>query len=114
MAISFNAIGQTHVSFSAAETAQAGAVCKLAANATVDACAAGESFCGVVADVRGGVAAVTMAGYVELKYTGTAPTVGYQTLAADGAGGVKTVTTGGRSLLVVTVDSTNETVGIFL
>lgn len=114
MEISFNAIGQVHVSFAAAESAQAGQVCKLTVNATVGACAAGDSFCGVVTDVRGGVAAVTTAGYVELKYTGTAPAVGYQALAADGAGGVKTVTTGGRSLLVVMVDSTNETVGVFL
>lgn len=114
MAISFNAIGQTHVSFAAASSAKAGQVCKMTANATVGACAAGESFCGVVTDVRGGVAAVTTAGYAELKYTGTAPSVGYQTLAADGAGGVKTATTGGRSLLVVQVDSANETVGVFL
>ncbi len=114
MAISFNAIGQSHVSFSAAESAKAGQVCKLTANGTVGACAEGESFCGVVTDVRGGVAAVTMSGFVELPYTGTAPAVGYQTLAADSAGGVKTVTTGGRSLLVVQVDSANGTVGVFL
>lgn len=114
MAISFNAIGEAHVSFSAAESAEAGKVCKLTANGTVGACAAGESFCGVVTDVRAGVAAVKMAGYTELPYSGTAPSVGYQTLAADSAGGVKTVTTGGRSLLVVQVDSANSTVGVFL
>ena len=55
-----------------------------------------------------------MSGFVELPYSGEAPAVGYQTLAADGAGGVKTVTAGGRSLLVVMVDSANETVGVFL
>ena len=46
MAISFNAIGQAHVSFSAAESAQAGKVCKLTENGTVGACEAGDSFCG--------------------------------------------------------------------
>ena len=114
MAISFNAIGQAHVSFSAAESAQAGKVCRLTENGTVGACEAGDSFCGVVTEVRCGVAAVTMSGFVELPYSGEAPAVGYQTLAADGAGGVKTVTAGGRSLLVVMVDSANETVGVFL
>lgn len=114
MAISFNAIGQAHVSFSAAESAAAGKVCKLTANGTVGACASGDSFFGVVTDVRAGVAAVMMSGYAELPYSGTAPSVGYQTLAADGSGGVKTVTTGGRSLLVVQVDSANATVGVFL
>lgn len=114
MAISFQAIGQKQVSFAAAETAKAGKVCKLSGNGTVDVCAAGENFCGLITDVRGGVAAVSMAGYVELSYSGTAPTVGYNTLAADGKGGVKVVTTGGRSLLVAAVDSTNSVAGVFL
>jgi len=113
MAISFNAIGRTDVSFADAGTAQAGKVCKVTANGTVGACAEADNFCGVVREVRAGVAAVTMAGYVELPYSGAAPAVGYQTLAADGAGGVK-LATGGRNLLVVQTDSAAKTVGVFL
>ncbi len=114
MAISFHAIGQTDVSFLDAGSAKAGQVCKLTENGTVGACAAGEAFCGVVREARAGVAAVTMRGYVELPYSATAPGVGYQMLAADGTGGVKSVTSGGRSLLVVQTDSAAGTVGVFL
>lgn len=114
MAISFREIGQTDVSFLAADTVTAGSVCKLTQNDTVGGCSAGDSFCGVVRQVRSGVASVILTGYAELPYTGKAPSVGYQTLAADGTGGVKSVTEGGRSLLVVRVDTTNATVGVFL
>jgi hypothetical protein len=35
-------------------------------------------------------------------------------LAADGTGGVKVAATGGRSLLVVSVDTSRDNVGIML
>ena len=56
---------------------------------------------------------MTMGGYVELHYTGAAPTVGYAALAADGSGGVK-VLEDGREYLVVSVDTEAQTVGLFL
>lgn len=115
MAISFKAIGQQQVSFLAASTAEAGKVCKMSASGTVDVCAAGDTFCGMITSVRSGIACVSLAGYMELPYSGDdAPAVGYSNLAADGAGGVKAVKTGGRSLLVVSVDSTNNVIGVFL
>jgi hypothetical protein len=56
-----------------------------------------------------------MSGFATLGYTGTtAPTVGYNLLAGDGSGGVKVVTTGGRSMLVIQADTTAKTVGVML
>lgn len=53
--------------------------------------------------------------YVELGYSGTAPAVGYATLAADAAAGkVKAVTTGGAQYLVIKVDAAAGTVGFIM
>lgn len=58
---------------------------------------------------------VKTAGYVELGYSGTAPAVGYATLAADAAAGkVKTVTSGGAQYLVIKVDTAAGTVGFIM
>ena len=51
-----------------------------------------------------------MGGFVTVSYTGTAPDVGWTALAADGEGGVKSVTTGGRAYLVADADTTAKTV----
>lgn len=115
MAISFDAIGEKYVTFLAADGAEKGAVCKLSANDTVDGCEANDVFCGVVAEVKNGCAAVVMGGYAEVPYSGTTePTVGYVLLAADGDGGVQVVTSGGRSCLAVHVDTTGKKIGLFL
>lgn len=115
MKISFDAIGEKYVTFLAGSGAAKGQVCKVSANDTVSSCAAGEAFCGVVAEVRDGCAAVVMGGYAEVPFSDeTAPSVGYATLGADGDGGVKSVTSGGRSCLIVHVDATAKTLGLFL
>lgn len=114
MAISFNAIGERYVTFLAGDTAQAGALCRVTANAEVGACAAGERFCGIVTQVRGGTASVLMGGYVELPYSGSAPALGYAQLSADGNGGVQTDADAGGWYLVVRVDPEQSTVGLFL
>ena len=65
--------------------------------------------------VRTGAALAEQAGYVELGYSGTAPAVGYATLAADAAAGkVKAVTTGGAQYLVIKVDAAAGTVGFIM
>jgi hypothetical protein len=113
MKIAFDEIGEHYVTFYADGSAAEGKVCKLGDNGTVAACAAGEDFCGVVANIREGAASVQMGGYCELPYTGTAPAVGYGHLAADSAGGAA-VAAGAKSYLIVQVDAVNKTVGFFL
>ena len=49
-----------------------------------------------------------------VAYTGGAPTLGYDMLAADASGGIKTTEAGGRTVLVTAVDSTAMTAEILL
>ncbi len=114
MAISFEAIGEKMVTFAAGSGLAAGKVCKVTANGTVGACNEDDGFCGVVSRVRGGLASVIMAGYVELSYSGeTAPSLGYAVLAADKNGDVVPAAAG-RTCLVVHVDAAQKRVGLFL
>jgi len=113
MKIAFDEIGERYVTFGAADGAAEGEVCKLAGNGTVAVCAAGDDFCGVIAELRGGTAAVQLGGFCTLPYTGAAPAVGYGHLGADGAGGVS-VNAAAKSYLIVEIDDVNKTVGFFL
>lgn len=113
MNISLIGYGENAVTFEAAANVAAGAPVKLTASGTVGACAAGDLFCGVALNVRDGYAAVQLGGYVRIPYDGTAPAVGYQTLAAA-AGGKITVSASGRSLLVTDVDTAAKICGLIL
>ena len=115
MTVAFNGFKESLATFLAASGLTAGVPVKISANDTVDACAAGDSFSGVANQVGGGYASVQMSGFATLGYTGTtAPSAGYNLLAGDGSGGVKVVTTGGRSMLVIHVDTGAKTVGVML
>lgn len=115
MKVSFHGVGEQIVSFEAAADVQPGGTVKLSDNGKAAACGDGDVICGTAVTVRGGIAGVMINGYCRLAYSGTtAPAVGYQLLAADGKGGVKAVTTGGRQLLVVDVDAATKTAGIIL
>ena len=105
MNVSFEENGRLAVTF-AQSGCQGGQVCKVSANGTVAPCAAGDKFCGVVEGVRGGIAAVQVAGFATVAVSGTV-NVGYVNLCADGAGGVKSGT--GREYLVVSVDAAAKT-----
>lgn len=111
MNVSFEEIGRVSATFAVA-SGEAGQVCKLSANGTVAACAAGDKFCGVLEGARKGYGAVQLHGFAEVQYTGTAPAVGYANLCADGTGGVKTGD--GREYLVVSVDTVKQTAVIEL
>jgi len=112
MSISFKGLGENVITFKTS-TAVAGQPVTVSANDTVSKSAAGDSFCGVAVSVVDGCAAVQTNGFVELPYSGTAPTVGYATLVANGSGGIKTNTTG-RNLLVVNVNTTKSTAVVML
>ena len=105
MNVSFEEIGRLAVTF-AQEGCEAGQVCRVGGNGRVVPCADGEKLCGVVEHVRGAHAAVQVAGFAQVKVTGTV-SVGYVNLCADGSGGVKVGT--GREYLVVSVDEAAKT-----
>ena len=111
--ISMQGIGAAHLSAKKGTSATAGHPCCFTDNDTVANCAAGADFCGVIAGERSGLVTVQYHGFVTLPYSGTAPAVGYGTFVADGAGGVKTATSG-RSYLVVHVDTAAKTLGLML
>ena len=58
---------------------------------------------------------MAMGGMATVSYSGnSAPAAGWNTLAADGDGGVSVVSTGGKSYLAVDVDTSAKTVTIVL
>ena len=120
MELSFAGIGQVAATFAAQDTEEkplaVGMAVALTGEGTVGFGSAGAALCGVILSLdRDGKAAVQVDGFAEVGYTGTtAPTVGWGTLGVDGSGGVQVVSTGGRSCLIVQVDSGNKTAVIKL
>ena len=104
MNVSYEGIGQWAATF-ACDGVSAGQVVKVSGNGTVAKCA----------DNDGKACSVAMGGMVTVSYTGaSAPAAGWNSLAADGSGGVKVVSAGGKSYLAVEVDTTAKTVTIVL
>ena len=115
MKVSFEGFDEKLLSFKSDSTtaAVAGACAKMASSGTVTVCSAGDDLIGVATAVENGFATVQLTGYVKLKYSSTAPTVGYGILVADASGGVKTALSG-KTYLVLDVDTTAKTVGFIL
>ena len=114
MEISFEGIGQVAATFAAADNIEAGMAAALTADSTIGLGKAGDAPCGKVLSVKNGMAAVQISGMAQLGYSGTAPAVGINTIAVDGSGKIKTVTGGGISCLVVSVNTTDSTAVIKL
>lgn len=74
----------------------------MSGNNTVKKAAAGK-FVGVAHAVRGEYVLVQTGGFAVLPYSGTAPTVGFATLAAD-SNADATASASGREVLVTEVD----------
>ena len=102
MNISLNGYGTGYATLEAAKGLTEGVLAKISANRTAAAAGDGEAFIGPVLSVR------------DVAYTGSAPALGYTALAANASGGVKTVETGGRTVLVTAVDPTAMTAEILL
>lgn len=128
MSISFEGIGEVTATFlkDGNSTVKPGQVVCITGNNTVGLGADGTAPCGVAATVAGdGYVGVQISGMAEVAYSGTtAPTAGWNTLAADGSGGMKAAaasadtqspeSTSGRPYLVVSVDTTAKTAVIKL
>lgn len=100
--ISFDGIGQVIATFEAGDV-KGGQVVKITGNGQAGACAAGDSFCGVALEGRGGFAGVQVKGFAEVA-AAEAVDLGWVKLEADGAGGVQP-SESGREYLVVDYDS---------
>lgn len=113
MSVSFEGVGQACATFLGGGLTE-GQVVKVSGSGTVGPCAADDEFCGVALCCKDDACTVQVGGFVSVGYTGTAPGVGWAALAADGKGGVKTITSGGMKRLVVQVDTTAKTATIML
>lgn len=118
MSVSFKGAGELVVTFynNQEKPVKEGDPVKLTANGEITPAASGERFMGVALKVNGDYAACRINGFCEMPFTGAAPKIGYGSLAADGQGGVKTVTTaaGTGEVLILTVDSADKSVGFIL
>lgn len=103
--ISFEDIGEVVATFAVEDGVKDGQVVKVTGDGQVGPCSAGDPFCGVALEGRGGFAGVQVKGFAQVKTTG-AVSLGWTKLEADGAGGVQAVESGGREYLVVETDST--------
>ena len=116
MKVSFEGMGEQVVTFEA-ETSGSGAVTAgkpvvVSENGKVSAASkSGDIPAGVALSVRGGYAAVQVAGYVTLPCDG-ALTVGYQHIELDEEGKVQHASTGGRGVIVT--DVTDGVCGLIL
>lgn len=97
--ISFEDIGAVVATCQTAATVQGGQMVKMEGNGIVTACNAGDAFCGVAMEPRNGLAGVQFKGFMTVPYTGSVK-VGWNTLCADGAGGVKTGESGVSALVI--------------
>lgn len=109
MKVSFEGIGEQVATFEAETTGaaavKAGSLVKLTGNGKVGACSAANDIpAGVALSVRDGYAAVQVKGYVQAPCA-SGLTAGWKTVASDANGKLAAVTSGGRGLLVVHVDS---------
>ena len=112
--VSFEGIGEVAATFACGAQVQEGQVVMVSGDGTVDACTAGGRFCGVAISAEDGYAAVQIGGFAEVKVSGEGVSAGMVKLSADGSGGVKVVSDGGKGYLAVEVDTTAKTVTIVL
>lgn len=116
MSVAFNGMGSMVVTFQA-NSATAGKIAGMAGNNMVANASGGVAPVGIILNKRGNHAAVQIQGYAQVKYSGdTAPSLGWNQLVTDGTGGLRLAASGeaGRTCLVVSRDTENKTMGLFL
>ncbi len=114
MNTAFIGLNTKDVTLTSSGTLTVGQPVTINSNSSVTKAPIDTKFCGFVSAIDGKNTSVTVAGYVKVRYTGTAPTHGYCNLSSNGSTGVKIDDTNGRLLLVVGVDTTNKTIEILL
>lgn len=109
MSISYDGFNEKAITLRTASQLTKNSFVKISANDTVDACAQGDAFCGVVATADEKFATVITSGTVTVPFTGTAPTLGFCKLVANDTKGVSVDDTDGRTCLVLNCHNGNVT-----
>lgn len=110
--ISYNGFNNNFLTFNTDTKLGKNTPVKVVAGDKVEACSTNDIICGVIASGSDDAASVQINGYVELPCTDATMTLGYVSVCADSAGGVKKGT--GRQVLVVKVDTTDNICGFIL
>ncbi len=111
----YNGYRENALTFSSESTSTTkGAPVKMSVEDTVKNSADGEDFIGICKYSDEIIASVIMDGYVEVPYSGTAPTLNLCSLVSNGTGGVKVSSTAKRNYKVLKVDTTKKIVGFIL
>ena len=111
--ISLKGFMEQTVTLLADESVENGAFVGMVDNEKVAKSADGEKFIGIAVSCSDGAAAVTVKGYVEANYSGTAPSLGFVKIVADANNGV-CISDAGREVLVTTVDAENGKIGFLM
>ena len=114
MTFAFNGIKDTTITLPAGEGAAAGNPAVFNENGEVVNAANGDTYFGLITDVRDGVAAVQIGGCIRFLYLGVEPTPGYCQLAAFGKGNITVSSTAGRSQLVLKVEPSSRSVWVMM
>ena len=114
MSISYKGYKSNNITIEAGEGLKVGAPVGFDANGKAICASADAMFVGVCTAIRGVWASVQTDGYVELEYSGTAPSLGITALVAGSNSKVKADAESTYFYKVLTVDTTAKTVGFIL
>ena len=115
--ISYNGFDNKVIAMESSSNIANGALVTIASTGKCTQCTANQEFIGVAVCKRDSVVSVQVGGYVECKYTGTAPSKGYTRLKASAATTVVAASNddyGINKYKVLKVDETNKIVGFIL
>ncbi len=112
MSISFKGFNEQVITFKVQGEVEPGTLVKMCESETVESCASGDEFIGIAVNVHGGIAAVQVGGYIDLPYSGTAPSLGSTSISAANAAQIKNG--GDMTVKVISLDEANSTAGILL
>ena len=101
-----------HITLLCEDNDTSGVVC-MKENNTCGIAASDDKFLGIMVNNRNGVAAVQVKGYAEIKYSGDALELGIEKVCCDGEGGIKSAENG-REVIVLSVDTSDNTVSIIM
>lgn len=110
--ISYNGFNSNFLTFKTDEKLEPNKPVKIVAGDKVAYCKSGDSICGVVVSSSDDTACVQICGYVELPYSDSSITVGFNEICSDSDGCVTKGT--GERVLILRVDSSKGICGFIL
>ena len=114
MSISFKGYKANNITLEAGEGLKVGSPVGFDANGKAVCASANAKFIGVCTAIRDDWASIQTDGYVEVEYSGSAPTLGITALVADSNSKVKADANSTYFYKVLSVDTTAKTVGFIL